>query len=38
MYLFTKKPRKTDRSRCNRKNAKNKAKNRTRRNRVNSNV
>lgn len=37
MYLFTKKPRKTDRSRCARKNAKNKAKNRGRRNRVDSN-
>jgi hypothetical protein len=37
MYLSTKKPRKTDRSRSARHTAKVKAKNRTRRGRVNAN-
>ncbi len=37
MYLNTKNPRKTDRSRCARNTAKNKAKNRIRRGRVNAN-
>jgi hypothetical protein len=37
MYLSVKKPRKTDRSRSVRHRAKVKAKNRTRRNRVNAN-
>ena len=37
MYLNTKNPRKTDRSRSARYTAKNKAKNRIRRNRVNAN-